>query len=85
MYFTCRPTHFLIISRSVLLRMKNISDKFVEKIKTHFMLNNFFFFEKRAVYEIMWKNTVEFGRTHMTIWRNRIACWIPKATNTHSE
>jgi hypothetical protein len=21
----------------------------------------------------------------MTIWRLRIACWIPKATNTHSE
>jgi hypothetical protein len=21
----------------------------------------------------------------MTIWRMRIACWIPKATNTHSE
>ena len=21
----------------------------------------------------------------MTIWRTRIACWIPKATNTHSE
>ena len=21
----------------------------------------------------------------MTIWRMRIACWIPKATNTHSD
>jgi hypothetical protein len=21
----------------------------------------------------------------MTIWRNRIACWIPKGTNIHSE
>jgi hypothetical protein len=21
----------------------------------------------------------------MTIWRMHIACWIPKATNTHSE
>ena len=21
----------------------------------------------------------------MTMWRLRIACWIPKATNTHSE
>jgi len=21
----------------------------------------------------------------MTIWRRRITCWIPKATNTHSE
>jgi hypothetical protein len=23
-------------------------------------------------------------RQQMTIWRMRIACWIPKATNTHS-
>ena len=31
--------------------------KFVEKIETHFMFNNFFFFfENHAVYEIMWKN-----------------------------
>ena len=40
------------------------------------------FFRNRAVYEIMWKNTVESGRT---IWRVLIACWIPKITNTHSD
>jgi hypothetical protein len=28
---------------------------------------------------------VERGRPHMTIWRMRIACWVPKATNTQSE
>jgi len=33
----------------------------------------------------MWKNIVERGRAQMTIWRMRIACWIPKATNTHSK
>ena len=44
-----------------------------------------FFFENRAVYEIMWKIPVEPGRPHVTIWRMRIAGWIPKATNTHSE
>jgi hypothetical protein len=27
---------------------------------------------------------VEQGRPHMTIWRKRIACWIPKPTNTQS-
>jgi hypothetical protein len=32
----------------------------------------------------MWKDTVERGRPQMSIWRMRIACWIPKATNTHS-
>ena len=33
----------------------------------------------------MWKSTVEPDRPQMTIWRKRIACWILKATNTHSE
>jgi len=33
----------------------------------------------------MWKNIVEPDRTQMTIQRMCIACWIPKATNTHSE
>jgi hypothetical protein len=33
----------------------------------------------------MWKNTVETGRPQMTIWRMRIECWMPKATNKHSE
>jgi hypothetical protein len=25
------------------------------------------------------------GQAQVTIWRMRIGCWIPKATNTHSE
>jgi hypothetical protein len=33
----------------------------------------------------MWENTVEPGRPQLTIWRMRIARWIPKATNTLSE
>ena len=33
----------------------------------------------------MWKNIVEWGMSQMTIWRIRIACWIPKATNTHTQ
>ena len=47
------------------------------------MFNTFFF--NRAVYEIMLKNVVEPGRSHMTIWRMDTACWIPNVTNTHSE
>jgi hypothetical protein len=31
------------------------------------------------------KNIVESDRPQMTIWRMRIACWIPKDTKTHSE
>ena len=33
----------------------------------------------------MWENVVKRGRTQMAIWRMRVACWIPKATDTHSE
>jgi hypothetical protein len=44
-----------------------------------------FFFENRALYEIMWKHFVERRRPQMTIWRMRIACYITKATNTRSK
>ena len=31
------------------------------------------------------KNSVELDRLQMTVWRMRLACWIPKATHTQSE
>jgi len=58
--------------------------KIVEKIKTHFVPTNLFF-ENRAVYEIIWRNIVKQVKPQMTIWSMRIACWISKATNTHSQ
>jgi len=64
--------------------MRNVSDKIVEKIKTHILCSGTFF-ENRTFYEIMWKNTLERGRPQMAIWRMRIACWIPKATNTRAQ
>ena len=83
-YFTWRLIYTLIISRSFLLRMRNVSDKsYRENQNPHFVFSNIFF-ENRAFYEIMWKNIVERGRPYMTIWRMRIACRIPNATNTHS-
>jgi hypothetical protein len=33
----------------------------------------------------MLKNNVEPDMSQMTIWCVHIACWIPKATNTHSK
>ena len=43
---------FLTISRSFLLRMKNVSDRLCRESKhTHFMINNLFF-ENYAVYEV---------------------------------
>jgi hypothetical protein len=49
------------------------------------MVSDFFSPENLATYEIMWKSIVEPDRPQMTIWRMRIALWIPMATNTHSE
>jgi hypothetical protein len=67
--------------------MKHISDKVVEKIKTHILnsINLFFFFLNRAVLRIMLKNIVNRGRPHMTIWGMSIACWITRNKNMHSE
>jgi len=57
--------------------------KRVEKLKTQ-ILCPVTFFENLAVYEIRWENIVEWSKPQMTIWRMRIACSIPKATNTQS-
>jgi hypothetical protein len=49
---------FLIISRSVLLRMRNVSDKScTEQQNTHIVFNNFSP-QSCSVYEKMWKNMV---------------------------
>jgi hypothetical protein len=61
----------LIISHSFLLRMGNVSYKSCR--------------ENLAAYEIVSKNSLERGRPQMTIWRMRIACWITKTTNTHTQ
>jgi len=65
--------------------MRNVSENIcTENQNTHFVFSDFFFFENRTVYEIMWENVVKRGRPQMAIWRTRVACWIPKATNTHT-
>jgi hypothetical protein len=59
--------------------------KVAQKIKTHILCSVTVFYENRAVYEIMWENIVERGNSQMAIWRMRIARWITKAPDTHSE
>ena len=82
-YFACRPMQtFLIISRSVLLRMRNVSGKSSRENENTFFFQFFFFFENRAVYLLMWKNNEEAYRAQMTIWRMRIACRVNKVTQT---
>jgi len=48
------------------------------------MFNNFFY-RSRALCGLMWENVVGPDRPQLTIWCVRVACWIPKATSTHSE
>jgi len=44
------------------------------------------FFPKIVTFMGTWKkNTVGPDRPQITIWRLRTACWITKATDTHSE
>jgi hypothetical protein len=59
--------------------------KVVEKFKTHILFTVTFFSDNRDICKVKWKNSVERGRPQMTICRMRTTCWIPKATNTHSE
>jgi hypothetical protein len=56
-----------------------------EKIEKHILYSVNFFPENRAVFKLMWKDTVQTDRPQITIWRMRITCWTTKATNTHSE
>ena len=62
-----------------------IQKKASEKIKTHILCSVNFSPDNFAVCEIMWKNVVQPDRPQMTIWRMRIVCWIPKATDTCSQ
>jgi hypothetical protein len=65
--------------------MRNVSDKLCrENQTTHFIFITFIA-KIRAISETIWKNIVEPDRPRTTIWRMRTACWIPKATNIHSE
>jgi hypothetical protein len=75
---------FFIISCWFLLRMRNVSDKTCrENQNTHFVFSNIF--SKivpfmRYCGKILWSQ-----RGYMMMWCMHIACWITKATNTHSD
>ena len=77
----------MIISSSVILRMRKVSDKICrENQNTYFMFDNISPHpENSTIYEIMLENIVDPDRPQMPIWRMRIACWIPKNrhANTH--
>ena len=57
--------------------------KVVEKIRPHILCSlTLFSPENGAAYETAWKNLVDADRLQMTGRRMRVACWVPKATDT---
>ena len=78
---------FMIIYRWILLRMRNISDKFVEKTKTHILCLIFFLRKSCLLWDNVKKKYCRAGQaTGDNIIRHMsIAYWITKATDTQSE
>jgi len=66
-YFMLKPMYiFMIISRSVLLRMRNVSEKVVENVKTN-IFYSITFYANFTFPEIKWINMAEPESPHMTI------------------
>jgi len=68
--------------------MLNIIDaRCNREIKIHILCSVFFFTKIAPFMRSCGKQiyVLDSDRPQMTIWRMRIACWIPKPTNTHSE
>jgi len=79
--------NFMTVPGWILLRMINVPDKIVEKIKhTHFMFSNFLFRKFWLLWNIVEKYCTAGQVTDDNITRRmRTACWITKATNAQSE
>ena len=72
---------------AVLFRMRNVSNESCRgNWNTHFVFSKvlFIYFSKSCHLWECGKN-IEPDRPQLAVWRMRIACWIPKATNTHSQ
>jgi hypothetical protein len=76
-------THFWSHLAQFFFRMTNVSYKSCrESQNTHFVFNNF---SRKSCLLRDVEKCCRAGQPQMTIWRKRIACWIPTAINTHSE
>ena len=77
---------FSIISRGIIRRMRNVSGKVVQKIKTHVLCS--VTFPRKSC--LLWDNVEKCERAGQATdgnitWRMRFACWVTKATGTHYE
>jgi hypothetical protein len=72
----------MTVSCQMFLRMTNVSDKVIEKIKIH-ILYSVTFLQKLCLFEIMSINMMDLERpTDDLIWPICFARWISKATDT---
>jgi hypothetical protein len=67
--------------------MRNISDKILDNIKVDILCSKIIFSEKSYR---LWDNVGKYGKARQaaddnTMRRMRIACWITKGRDTHSE
>jgi hypothetical protein len=79
---------FMVISSWILLRMRNVSDKICGENRNKFRFQKLFFISRKSC--CLWDNVGKCGRSGQVTddsvtRRMRIACCIPKATDTHSE
>ena len=75
----------LTIPCSVLLGMRNFPDKLCRRNQNTFYFQKPFFFRKSL---LLRDNVGKYSEPHMPhtkIWHKLIACYIPKATKSHSE
>jgi hypothetical protein len=86
-YSTWRPRYVYGKARPF-LRMRNVSDKSCRE-KTHVLCPVTLSSRNSCR---LWGNTGKYGTARQAtdnnirvIWRMRVSCWIPKATDTHSE
>ena len=80
------PCTFVIISRWNLFKVRNVSDKFVQKNKTHTLYSKISPLKSCH----LWDNVEIHGRDGQAADDNimrcmRFACWITKAAGTHLE
>jgi hypothetical protein len=70
----------------ILCRMRNVSDKSRKNIKTHISCTIIFLRKSCRLWERVEKyGTARRATGNNTVRRMRFACWINKATDTHSE
>jgi hypothetical protein len=73
----------MVISRSILLRMRNVSEKSCrENQDTYYMFNNFFSKIVPFMNYVEKYGTARQATDDNIIRRMRFACWIPKITDT---